>query len=102
MASSRAALEVRVTLVGWRDVMRQIRVGIIPGSRESVLRVRTWALDELHHIERRYANDPVASREGLHALVAEARAEVQGATFSDVANAPARSPGKRVSAHQDG
>lgn len=61
MASSRAALAVKVTLVGWRDVTRQIRAGMIPGSRQAVLRTRTWALHQLDQIERRYADDPVAS-----------------------------------------
>jgi hypothetical protein len=84
MGSRRAQLEVRTVLVGWRDVMNDIRAGVIPQSRESVQRVTTRALTMLDDIEREYGETAVG-------LVSDARAEVQGATLHELADSGERS-----------
>lgn len=86
MAARRGALEVRTVLVNWRDVMSDIRAGYIPASRESVARITEWALERLHEIERRYDAAPTSGPHRLATLIAEARSEVQGATFHDLAD----------------
>ncbi len=82
-----AELEIRTVLVGLRDVMADIRAGRLPRSRESVQRVTEWALSELSDVERRHrsAVQP-GSDERVATLLAESRAEVQGATFHDLAD----------------
>jgi hypothetical protein len=81
MAARRVELEIRTVVVSWRAVMRQIRAGYIPESRESVQRISRRALAALDNIERSHAGDPM-----MLVLVREARSEVHGATDHDLAD----------------
>ena len=82
----RLTLEVRAVVVGWRDVMTDIHAGLIGNSRESVGNARIRALSLLEVIEANHAGDAPDVSQVLAKLVADARAEIQGATFHDLAD----------------
>jgi hypothetical protein len=81
----RFSLEVRTVLVGWRGVMRQIRAGLLPDSRESVQRVTARSLRLLADVGARY---PELDR-NRHALqlLRDAREEIHGASHHDLDDA---------------
>jgi hypothetical protein len=79
MDVGRARLELMAIVVGWRDVVADVRAGRIPHSRESMERVTDWALRELDRIERPIDADP-AELTDIDQRIREARSEVQGAT----------------------
>jgi hypothetical protein len=80
----RFSLEIRVVLVTWRSVMRQIRNGLVPDPRESALRVTALSLELLADSGTRYPelNDDAHAI----ALLREAREEIHGATVHDLAD----------------
>ena len=81
MPARRVELEIRTVVVSWRAVMRQIRAGYIPESRESVQLATAWALAALDNIERSHAGDPITQT-----LVRDARSELHGSTHHDLAD----------------
>ena len=85
MDARRARLEIRSLVIGWRDVIGDVRAGRIPDSRESIQRMTTWALVELKRVE----GSLVASRTDaaqIRELLREARSELQGASFHDLSD----------------
>ena len=69
----RAELEIRAVLVSWRDVMADIRAGLIPESRQSVR-----ALAMLDDIERKHGDELAEIPLVTSQLFARARSEIQG------------------------
>jgi hypothetical protein len=83
--AERFRFEVRAVLVTWRGVMRQVRTGLGPDSRQAAQRVTALALALLSVIGTKspeLGNDAHAI-----ALLREAREEIHGATFHDLADA---------------
>jgi hypothetical protein len=78
----RFIFEIRAVLVTWRAVMRQIRDGLLPDSRESARRVTARSMNLLSDIGSRYpgwASDPQAA-----GRMRDAREEIHGASDSDL------------------